>query len=156
MDIQILLIPQQLKTYSQVFIIAREVEQGLEKKNHSQMKNQALKRPFQQMDRGGPVRATRALMTKRPFQPAPLQVIRPSQGCNYCQKPGHTQENSRREMGYAWHVAPVTTRWKVIHKEIRNDDLGLACTPSTDNIKKLRTSNRKAPLLPRQQVFRPV
>jgi len=32
MDIQIFLIPQQLKTFSQVFTIAKEVEQGLEKK----------------------------------------------------------------------------------------------------------------------------
>ena len=33
MDIQILLMPQQLKTYSQVLTIAREVERGLKKKN---------------------------------------------------------------------------------------------------------------------------
>ena len=32
MDIQLFLIPQQLKTYSQVLSIAREVERGLEKK----------------------------------------------------------------------------------------------------------------------------
>ena len=32
MDIQMFLIPQQLKTYSQVLSIAREVERGLEKK----------------------------------------------------------------------------------------------------------------------------
>jgi len=49
MDIQILLIPQQLKTYSQVLTIAQKVEQGLEKKNRSQMKNHAMKQPFQQM-----------------------------------------------------------------------------------------------------------
>jgi len=33
MDIKMLLIPQQLKTYSQVLIIAREVERRLDKKN---------------------------------------------------------------------------------------------------------------------------
>jgi len=58
------LIPQQLKTYSQVLTIAREVERGLEKKNLNQMRNQAMKRPFQQLGRGGPVRATKALMIR--------------------------------------------------------------------------------------------
>ena len=36
-DIQMFLIPQQLKTYSQVHTIGREVEQGLEKKNQTQI-----------------------------------------------------------------------------------------------------------------------
>ena len=39
MDIQIFLIAQQLKTYSQVLSIAREVERGLEKKDKHQMQN---------------------------------------------------------------------------------------------------------------------
>jgi len=90
---------QQLKTCSQVLTIAWEVKRGLEKKNHSQMKNQAMKRPFQQMGRGGPVRATRAPMTKQPFQPVPLQMIRPIRICGYCQKADHTQQNCRRANG---------------------------------------------------------
>jgi len=51
MDIRMLLIPQQLKTYSQVLTIARDVERGLEKKNQNQIQNKPMKRPFQQMDR---------------------------------------------------------------------------------------------------------
>ena len=47
MDIQVLLILQQLKTYSQVLTIAREVERELEKKNRNQMRNQVIKRLFQ-------------------------------------------------------------------------------------------------------------
>ena len=43
MDIQMSLIPQQLKTYSQVLYIAREVEQGLERKNKIQMQNKSQK-----------------------------------------------------------------------------------------------------------------
>ena len=46
MDIQIFLIPQQLKTYSQVLSIAREVERGLEKKDKHQLSNKQVKRPF--------------------------------------------------------------------------------------------------------------
>jgi len=59
MDIQVLLILQQLKTYSQVFTIAWEVDRGLEKKKLNQIRSQAMKRPFQQLGRGGPVRATK-------------------------------------------------------------------------------------------------
>ena len=55
MDIQMHLIPQQLKTYSQVLTIAREVERRLEKKNRSPMQNKLMKQPFQQMGRGDPV-----------------------------------------------------------------------------------------------------
>ena len=46
MDIQIFLIPQQLKMYSQVLSIAHKVEQGLEKKDMHQMQNKPMKRPF--------------------------------------------------------------------------------------------------------------
>ena len=87
MDIQIFLIPQQLKIYSQVLTISREVERGLEKKNHTQMQNRAMKRSFQQMGRGDPVRPTGAPLSKRPFQLVPLQMIRltpPQTVCNYC------------------------------------------------------------------------
>ena len=46
--IQMFLIPQQLKTCSQILTIARDVEQGLEKKHKIQ--KQSVKRPFQLMD----------------------------------------------------------------------------------------------------------
>ena len=46
MNFQILLIPQQLKTYSQVLSIAREVERGLEKKNQDQEQDKPGKRTF--------------------------------------------------------------------------------------------------------------
>ena len=92
-DSQMLLIPQQLKTYSQVLTIAQKVKQGLKKKNRNQMKNKAMKWPFQQIGRGGPVRIMGAPMTKRPFQPIPLQMARPPPICNYCQNLSHTQQN---------------------------------------------------------------
>jgi len=56
MNIQMLLISQQVKTYSHVLTIAREVEQGLEKKNQTQMQIKQLKRLFPQMVRGRLVR----------------------------------------------------------------------------------------------------
>ena len=50
MDVQMFLIPQQLKTYSQILSIAREVERGLEKKIENQGQNKPIKRPFQLMN----------------------------------------------------------------------------------------------------------
>ena len=47
--IHMFLIPQQLKTYSQVLTIAREVEWGLEKKNQDKMQKKSMKRPSQLM-----------------------------------------------------------------------------------------------------------
>jgi len=47
MQIQMFLIPQQLKAYSRVLIIAREVERGLEKKRQDEMQRKSVKRPFQ-------------------------------------------------------------------------------------------------------------
>jgi len=46
MQIQMFLIPQQLKSYSQVLIIAREVERGLGKKRQDEMQRKSVKRPF--------------------------------------------------------------------------------------------------------------
>jgi len=46
MDIQIVLIPKQLKTYSMVLTIAKDVERALEKKNRTQIQNKVAKRPF--------------------------------------------------------------------------------------------------------------
>ena len=107
MDIQILLMPQQLKTYSQVLTIAQEVEQGLEKKKSNMIRNQTMKRPFPQTGRGGPFRAARIPTMRRPFRPAPFPVTQPFSFCSYCQKPGHSRQNCRGQMGYAWYVFPV-------------------------------------------------
>ena len=66
-DLQVLLMPQRLKTYSEVLTIARDVERGLEKKQEDQMKNQAMKRPFVPVGRGGPSRATK-VQARQPFR----------------------------------------------------------------------------------------
>ena len=70
MDVQMYLIPQQLKTYSQVLSIAREVERGLEKKNENQVQNKSVKRPFQLMNEEHTTRPINGLIVKRPFQPS--------------------------------------------------------------------------------------
>ena len=67
MDIQMLIILQQLKTYSQVLAIAREVARGLEKKSKSQIQNKDVKRPFPQMNQGNLVRTIGTLLAKRPL-----------------------------------------------------------------------------------------
>jgi len=98
MDIQMFLMPHHLKTYAEVLTIAREVERGFEKKQGDQMRNQAMKRPFVPMGRGGPYRAAKVL-ARPPFRPAPYQMAQSGPICNYCQKPGHTQQNCRRANG---------------------------------------------------------
>ena len=45
-DIQMLLIPHLLKTYSQVLSIARDVEQGLEKKRRVELQHKPMKCQF--------------------------------------------------------------------------------------------------------------
>jgi len=90
MDIQVFLMPQQLKTYSEVLSIAREVERGLEKKRLILMRDQAKKRPFELMDEEDTDRATQGLMIKRPFQ-TPLPQIT----CNFCHRPGHYKRDCR-------------------------------------------------------------
>ena len=94
MDVQMYLIPQQLKTYSQVLSIAREVERGLEKKNENQVQNKSVKRPFQLMNEEDAARTTHGPIVKRPFRSPPQQMI-----CGYCQKPGHLQRDCRRANG---------------------------------------------------------
>jgi len=90
MDLQMFLMPQQLKTYSEVLTIAREVERGLEKKKENLMRNQAKKRPFELMDEEDADRATQGPMIKRPFQ-TPLSQIT----CNFCHRPGHYKRDCR-------------------------------------------------------------
>ena len=46
MDIQMLLIPQQLKTYTQVLTIVQEIERGLIRKEKSQVRKDMMKKSF--------------------------------------------------------------------------------------------------------------
>jgi len=86
LDLQAFLLPQQMKTYSEVLTIAREVERVLQRKQE----NQAMKRPFQLMDEEDADRATQGPMIMRPFQ-TPLPQIT----CNFCRRPGHYKRDCR-------------------------------------------------------------
>ena len=99
MDIQIFLMPQQLKTYAEVLTIAREIERGLEEKRLIQMRNQAKKRPYEvelidDDDDDNEVRVTHDPMRKRPFQ-TPLPQIT----CNFCHRPRHFKRDCRVAKG---------------------------------------------------------
>ena len=74
MDVQMYLIPQQLKTYSQVLSIAREVERGLEKKSENQVQNKPVKRPSQSMNEEHATKPINGPIVKRPFQPSFLRA----------------------------------------------------------------------------------
>ena len=89
MKIQMFLIPKQLKTYSQVLTIAREVEWGLEK-NYDKMQKRLTKRPSQLMDGEDSVRLINVPLTKRSFQPSLPQSV-----CNFCHKPGYYKRDCR-------------------------------------------------------------
>ena len=82
------LIPQQLKTSSQILSITREVERGLENKNKNQVQNKPIKRPFQLMNEEHTTRPINGPIVKRPFQPS-LPPIK----CNFCHKPGHYRKD---------------------------------------------------------------
>jgi len=95
MDIQMFLMPQQLKTYAEVLTIAREIERGFEQKRLIQMRNQAKKRPYEvelvdDDDENDEVRVTHDPRMKRPFQPPLSQIV-----CNYCHRPGHYKRECR-------------------------------------------------------------
>ena len=47
------------------------MEQGLEKKNMSQIQNKAVKRPFSKMNRGDPIRPIGAPLAKQTLQLPP-------------------------------------------------------------------------------------
>jgi len=88
MEIQMYLMPQELKTYANVLSTARKVERGFEKTQGDQMRrNQAKKRPFELIDEDDGVRATHDPMIQIPFQ----QIV-----CNYCHRPGHFKKDCRR------------------------------------------------------------
>ena len=78
------LISQQLKTYSQVLTLAREVEQGLERKNKKQKKDELVKRTFQHMNDENSIKSLDTLMAKTISQSFPSLAV-----CNFSQKPGH-------------------------------------------------------------------
>ena len=66
MKIQMFLIPQ-LKSYSQVLIIAHEVECGLEKKRQDKMHKKSVERPFQLMEGEDLVKPLDAPLAERPL-----------------------------------------------------------------------------------------
>ena len=70
-----LLIPHQLKTYSQVLSIARDMVQRLEKKRRVKLQHKPMKCQFQQVHRGNPVRSFGAPLAKRPFQPPSQSLV---------------------------------------------------------------------------------
>ena len=88
--IQMFLIPQQLKMYSQVLTITREVKWGLEKKNQDKMQKKLVKRPSQLMDGEDSVRLINVPLTIRSFQPSLPQSVR-----NFVHRPGHYKHDYR-------------------------------------------------------------
>jgi len=114
-------------------------------------------RPFQQIGQGGPVKATRVPMSKWPFQPAPLQMIQPSQVCNYFQRPDHTQQNCRRANGLCLACGfNDHTVEGCLHKRTGMMTRALPALPAPSAQRNSGPVIWKAPLHPRQRAFRPV
>ena len=90
--IQMFLIPQQLKTYSQALIIAREVERGLGKKRQNEMQRKSVKRPFQLKGGEDSVGPLDPPLAEQLLQPLPQQMR-----CGYCLKLGHYKRDCRME-----------------------------------------------------------
>jgi len=90
MDIQMYMMSQELKTYASVLSTARKVERGFEKTQGDQMRQQAMKRPFQLMGEEDTGRATQGPMMRRLSQPPLSQIV-----CNYCHRPGHYKGDCR-------------------------------------------------------------
>ena len=88
MDIQLFLIPLQLKMYSQVLSIAREVERGLVKKSRSQKQIESAKQTFQQMGQEYSVKPNCGPLTIYPPQPPTQPIL-----CGYYRRPRHLQQN---------------------------------------------------------------
>jgi len=91
MKIKMFLIPQQPKTYSQIFTIAREVEQELEKKNQDKMQMKLVKRPSQFTEGEDSDMPLDTPLVKQPLQPRPQHMI-----CEYCLNLGHLQRNRQK------------------------------------------------------------
>jgi len=162
MDIQVFLMPQQLKTYSEVLTIAREVERGLEKKKLNLIRNQAMKRPFPQMGRGGPFRAAKAPIMRRPFRPAPFQMAQPQMAqpgpiCHFCLKPGHSQQNCRRANGLCLVCGSRDHTIEVCpHKRMGIANQTLPALPGPIGQRNQGPMVRRALPPPPQQAIRPV
>ena len=90
MQIQMFLIPQQLKTYSQVLIVAREVERGLGKKHQDEMQRKSVKRPFRLKGDEDSVGSLDTPLVEQLLQPLPQQIR-----CGYCLKFGHYKRDCR-------------------------------------------------------------
>ena len=113
MDIQIVLIPQQLKTYSLVLTIAKDVERGLEKKNRTQIQNKVAKRPFHQMYRGNPVRLWVPRWPSNHFSQFDLLIF--SLYATIARSLDILVRIAEWRIGCVWPVAPVTTIWEIVY-----------------------------------------
>ena len=58
-----------------------------------------MKRSFVPVGRGGPSRAAK-IQARQPFRAIPYQTARPGLVCNFCQKPGHSQQYCRMANGW--------------------------------------------------------
>ena len=115
-----------------------------------------MKRPFQLLGRGGPVRAAKAPMVKRPFRSAPLQITGPLPICDYCQKTGHTQQECRRANGLCLACGSGDhTIEGSPHKRTGMMNQTLPASPVTIGQRNPGLVVKRNPLPPQQQVFRP-
>ena len=102
MNIQMFLIPEQLKTYSQSLTIAHEVERGLEKKNQKKIQKKLVMQSLHSMESEDSIKHLGELLTLCPPQPPAEQIT-----CEYCRKPGHFQVDCWKAKGLC--VTPCST-----------------------------------------------